>query len=320
MLLNIQDLVVKIKTRPNPTNKRISHYIEPVSHVELQVQKGETVALVGESGSGKSMLSLAIMQLLSKNTKVTGGNIFFENIDLLTLPESKVRKIRGKRISMIFQEPMTSLNPLFTVGEQIAEVYRIHEGFSHAKAQKAALKMLERVHILEGKSKCYPHELSGGMRQRVMIAMALACKPDLLIADEPTTALDVTTQAQIFELIEEIKAELNLSVLLITHDLGLVSQSAKSVYVMYAGKIVEFGPKKRIFSNPKHPYTAGLLRCSPRLGVVQERLDTIEGLVPKLDSLPIGCSFQSRCPRKLAICEQQIPLLDADHAACWNPL
>ena len=318
MLLNVQDLVVNVQTQPSSGRVRPGTFIEPVSHVNLQVKRGETVALVGESGSGKSMLSLTIMQLLSKNAEVISGKIQLDGVDLLTLPPWQMRKIRGKRISMIFQEPMTSLNPLFTVGEQIAEVFRIHQGFSGRKAFFSAIEMLERVHISQSKAKTYPHELSGGMRQRVMIAMALACKPELLIADEPTTALDVTTQAQIFDLIATIKNDLNLSMLLITHDLGIVSRMAHAVYVMYAGKIVEHGSKIKVFSHPQHPYTAGLLRCSPRLGQLKERLETIEGVVPRLDQLPQGCRFQNRCLNRLTACQEQPPVLN--NVACWNPL
>ena len=272
-----------------------------VDHVNLAIKPGQTLGLVGESGCGKSVTAHSIIQLIPDPPgKIAGGKIFFEGTDLLTLPEQQMRKIRGNRISMIFQEPMTSLNPVFTVGDQVGEVIKLHQDLSARKTRRRVIDMFQLVGIpaAEKRLSDYPHQMSGGMRQRVMIAMALACNPKLMIADEPTTALDVTIQAQILDLMNNLKSETGASILFITHDLGVIAEMAQYVAVMYAGRVVEYTDIKTLFADPKHPYTVGLLQSIPVLGrkVVGGRLTTISGVVPSLFSLPSGCLFSDRCP------------------------
>ncbi len=290
--------------------------VRVVDDVTLDVPAGKTVGLVGESGSGKSVTALSVLRLL-QGAEVS-GRIQFRGQDLLTLPEKDLRAVRGNRIAMVFQDPMTSLNPVLTVGEQVAEVVRLHEKKPRKEAWKRAVEMLEvtGVPAPEERARSYPHELSGGMRQRVMIAMALACKPDVLIADEPTTALDVTVQAQILDLLRTLQRDIGMSVLLITHDLGVVAETCEIVYVMYAGRIVERAPVQAVFRRPRHPYTLGLLASIPGVDdVVDEhgrhRLRAIPGAVPSPGKHPAGCRFQDRCDRADEDCRRKEPALEA---------
>jgi oligopeptide/dipeptide ABC transporter ATP-binding protein len=284
--------------------------VKAVDNVSFTVEKGKTLGIVGESGCGKSITSLSIMQLVETPPgKIVGGEIFFEGEDLLKKSEEEMRLIRGKKIAMIFQEPMTSLNPVYTIGNQISEAILIHENMSREEAKNRALEMLRLVKIPlpEKRYDEYPHQLSGGMRQRAMIAMALSCNPELLICDEPTTALDVTIQAQILELINELKEKTGAAVIMITHDLGVISEVADNVMVMYAGKVVEQGTTDEIFEKPLHPYTEGLMQCIPRLDYDTEVLNTINGTVPSYDDMPKGCAFCPRCNKKTKICEEKMP-------------
>lgn len=286
--------------------------LKAVDNVSFSVGRGRTLGIVGESGCGKSVTSLSVMRLIPwPPGKITAGTINLEGKDLLKLSEDEMRKYRGNKISMIFQEPMTSLNPVFTVGDQVGEVYRVHKGANKREARDRAIEMLRQVRIPSPEQRVdeFPHQLSGGMRQRVMIAMALACRPGLLIADEPTTALDVTIQAQILALMNNLQAEVGMSVVLITHDLGVVAETCDDVVVMYAGKIVERASTKELFTNPKHPYTRGLMESIPKLGAHQSRLKTIPGLVPGLGNLPNGCRFQDRCPLASDECRAADPAL-----------
>ncbi len=302
--------------------------LRAVDGVSFEIASGRTLGLVGESGCGKSVTALALMGLVPPPGRVTGGSVRFEGRDLLSLAEHEMEKLRGKRIGIIFQEPMTSLNPVFTVGDQIAEVFRIHENFGRAEAWRRAVRMLARVRIpdAERRARAYPHQLSGGMRQRAMIAMALACRPALLIADEPTTALDVTIQAQIVDLIADIQAEMAMAVLFISHNLGVVAQVADEVAVMYAGRIVERAATEALFAKPLHPYTRGLVDTLPRLGLRRERLPTIGGTVPDLRRLPPGCRFSDRCPLADSACRDAEPPLApfppgagaGRHVACFK--
>jgi oligopeptide/dipeptide ABC transporter ATP-binding protein len=289
--------------------------IRPVDNVSFSVRAGKTLALVGESGCGKSVTALTILRLLpSDNATVERGEILFEGRDVLKLRSDELRSYRGNRAAMIFQEPMTALNPVKTVGSQVAEVFRLHRKASRREAWDGAVAMLTKVRIADpaARAKQYPHELSGGMRQRVMIAMALACNPAMLIADEPTTALDVTIQAQVLELMRVLQRELGTSMLFITHDLGVVAQVADEVAVMYAGRIVEQAEVRALFAAPLHPYTHGLMSARPSLGGQRrERLQTIEGLVPALYALPKGCRFVDRCPRAEDVCKEIDPPLVA---------
>jgi peptide/nickel transport system ATP-binding protein len=298
-----------------------------VDDVSYSVDKNETLGLVGESGCGKSVTALSIMRLVpSPPGFIAGGKIYFKGKNLLELSESEMRATRGNRISMIFQEPMTSLNPVFTCGEQIAEAVRLHQKLSAKDAHDKAVEMLKLVGIPapQQRAREYPHQLSGGMRQRVMIAMALSCSPELLIADEPTTALDVTVQAQILELIADLQEKLGMGLIMITHDLGVIAEVSDKVAVMYASKIVEYAPVERIFENPLHPYTQGLFRSIPRLGKRQERLHVIEGSVPPATAFPKGCHFWTRCPFATAECRHEKPPLseyEPQHfSACWHTL
>ena len=298
--------------------------VKAVNDVSFKVKKGETVCVVGESGCGKSITAMSIMGLVSKDTGFNdGGEIIFENKDLLKATDEEMRHIRGKDIAMIFQEPMSSLNPTFTIGFQVMETLILHEGLDKKAARQKAIKLLEEVGIPRADEivDCYPHELSGGMRQRVMIAMGLACKPKLLIADEPTTALDVTIQAQILDLMRRIKKELNTSILLITHDLGVVAEMADYVVVMYAGKVVEEGGVMEIFKNPSHPYTKGLLKSKPVITERKEELYSIPGQVPNPVGMPDSCYFSERCEYCKEECKNKIPelkLIEDNHkVACW---
>ena len=287
---------------------RVTHAVD---RVDLTVANGATLGLVGESGCGKSVTSLAIMGLLPKRSAEVTGAIRFDGFDLLAVPDETLRDLRGNRLAMIFQEPMTSLNPSFTIGDQIAEVILRHRGGTRRQARERAIELLRRVHIPSPDKRIdeYPHKLSGGMRQRVMIAMALACDPRLLIADEPTTALDVTLQAQILDLMRELKAASNAAIILITHDLGVVAEVCDEVAVMYAGEIVERAPVDELFANPQHPYTVGLLGSIPRLDHRVAHLATIEGMVPNMTSPPAACRFAARCPFVADICIKSPPPL-----------
>ncbi len=297
-----------------------------VDGVDLELEEGGTLGVVGESGCGKSVTALSVMRLIPDPPgKITQGEIIFGGTNLLTLSEAEMRKIRGRSISMIFQEPMTSLNPVFQIGDQISEVLRLHEGMSRKDAWDRSAEMLKMVGIPAPERRVYeyPHQLSGGMRQRAMIAMALACSPKLMIADEPTTALDVTIQAQILELMNHLKQEKGMSVILITHNLGVIAETAQRVAVMYAGRIVEYTGVKPIFASPKHPYTQGLLHSIPRLDQDQgrkKRLEAIPGLVPSLLDLPKGCKFSNRCKYVFDRCGEEPPLIEVapGHLVrCW---
>ncbi|TLS38645.1 ABC transporter ATP-binding protein [Pseudalkalibacillus caeni] len=295
-----------------------------VDGVDFKVKRGETLGIVGESGCGKSMTSLSIMRLVpSPPGKIVDGEILFKGENLLDKSEEEMRKVRGNEISMIFQEPMTSLNPVYTVGEQIAEAIRIHQNAGKKEAWNKAVDMLKLVGMPspEKRAKQEPHELSGGMRQRVMIAIALACNPELLIADEPTTALDVTIQAQILDLLKKLQNELGTAIVMITHDLGVVAETCDKVAVMYAGKVVEYTDVDSLFENPKHPYTEGLLNSIPKLDEDVEELQAIRGSVPSPSDLPKGCLFAPRCPYARELCHQSLPdLTEMDgeiKVRCW---
>lgn len=301
--------------------------VKAVDGVDFHVNQGEVLGLVGESGCGKSVTSLSIMRLLGVPGKVVDGEIYFAGQDLLKLPESEMVKMRGNRMSMIFQQPQSSLNPVFTVGDQVAEVLMIHQNLGKEAAWNRAVELLAMVGIPDParKAKAFPHEMSGGQAQRVMIAMALALAPELLIADEPTTALDVTIQAQILDLIQEMREKLGTSVILITHDLGIIAEMAHRVAVMYAGRIVEEASVKELFENPLHPYTKGLIASIPILGKVTDRLEVIPGSVPNLINLPPGCRFAPRCRLReqygLDICTRDEPELvevkPGHKVRCW---
>jgi len=287
--------------------------VKAVDGVDLEIHKGETLGVVGESGSGKSITAMSIMRLIPEPPgKIVSGEVIFNGKDLIKASEHEMMKIRGNEIAMIFQDPMTSLNPVLTVGEQIMEAIVLHQKVSRSEAKKRAIEMLKKVGIPEAQSRVnnYPHQFSGGMRQRVMIAMALSCNPKLLIADEPTTALDVTIQAQILDLMNNLKKDFGTAIMLITHDLGVVAELCQKVLVMYAGNTVEYTDAKALFAAPKHPYTWGLLGSLPKLDASEtQRLEPIEGQPPDLRHLPKGCNFAPRCKHKKAICEQQKPSL-----------
>jgi oligopeptide/dipeptide ABC transporter ATP-binding protein len=311
-LLEVQNLQTHFPT--------LAGLVKAVDDVSFVINEGELLGLVGESGSGKSITALSILRLISEPGKVAGGSIRFKGEDLLAATEDRMREIRGNDIAMIFQDPMTSLNPVYTVGEQIAEALRLHRNLDRKAAWAAAIESMKEVSIPspERRANDYPHQLSGGMRQRVMIAMALACDPELLIADEPTTALDVTIQAQILELLDGLRRTRKLAVLLITHDLGVVAETADRVCVMYTGRIVEESPVEELFEKPKHPYTQGLLRSVPKLTArdIEKavRLQTIEGVVPSPTNLPPGCHFAPRCEFRMDRCTKgEIPLYDLEN-------
>ncbi len=301
--------------------------VKAVDGVDIEVYPGEVLGLVGESGCGKSVTSLSVMRLISQPGKIVDGKILFEGNDLLKLPEVEMMAVRGNRISMIFQQPQTSLNPVFRVGDQIGEVLNIHQDFGREAARKRAVELLNLVGIPEAerRAEAFPHELSGGMAQRVMIAMALACVPDLLIADEPTTALDVTIQAQILDLMRNMRNQFGTTVILITHDLGVIAEMAQRVAVMYAGQIVEQTSVRTLFKEPLHPYTIGLIGSTPVLGRVREKLDVIPGNVPNLVNLPVGCRFAPRCLARvnhsLSICTEKNPdliqIAEGHKIRCW---
>jgi len=317
-LLDIRHLRTHFKT-PQGT-------VRAVDDVNLTVAAGDVLGIVGESGCGKSVLSLSILQLLSMPPAFfAGGQILFDGQDLLKASSEEIRRIRGNRISMIFQEPMTALNPVFTIGNQLAEVFSVHRSLGHSQALEKSVEMLEKVGVPapQRRVKEYPYQLSGGMRQRVMVAMALACRPALLIADEPTTALDVTIQAQILELMNQLREDLQTAIVIISHDLGVIAETAQRVAVMYTGKIMETTDTLSLFDNPLHPYTCGLMRAIPSLEMSADKgeLYEITGVVPSLNALPPGCPFNPRCPRVENICRQQQPELreaaPGHQVACW---
>ncbi len=312
-LLEVEGLVTEFRTEHG--------VVRAVDQVSFAIPRRGTLGVVGESGCGKSVTALSVMRLIQTPPgRIAGGKIRYDGRDLLAMPEAEMRAIRGNRIAMIFQEPMTSLNPVFTAGEQVAEAVRLHQKKSRAEARQVAIDMFRLVGIPspEERVDAFPHQLSGGMRQRVMIAMALACKPDLLIADEPTTALDVTIQAQILDLLRSLQAELGMSILLITHDLGVVAETCDEVVVMYAGRVVEQAPTADLFASPRHHYTAGLLASVPSYhgvgtdqgdGSARPRLREIKGMVPPLHQLPVGCKFVERCPAAQPKCHAEEPAL-----------
>ncbi len=302
-LLEVRDLRTEFKTDDG--------IVRAVDGVSFDLERGKTIGIVGESGSGKSVTSLSILRLLGDNGRIAGGSIRFDGRDLLSLDGRAMRGVRGNAISMIFQDPMTSLNPFLTVERQITEVLEIHKGMSRAEARRKAIDGLTRVGIPDAARRVtqYPHQFSGGMRQRVMIAIALACEPKLLIADEPTTALDVTIQAQILDLIRDLQRETGTAVILITHDLGVVAGMADEVAVMYAGRIVEHADAATLFASPKHPYTNALLASLPHIDGARERLAAIPGLPPDLSRMPPGCAFHPRCASAIDACRTQVPPL-----------
>ena len=300
IVLDIRDLVVKYRT--------VEAVVHAVNGINLTVRKGETVGLVGETGAGKTTTARSIMRILqTPPADLCGGQILFRNEDILKKTESQMRKIRGKQIAMIFQDPMTALNPIEKVGLQIAEAVKLHEKVSQSAAIGKACDMLELVGIPMERYVEYPHQFSGGMKQRVVIAMALACSPELLIADEPTTALDVTIQAQVLQMMQELKNKLGTSVIMITHDLGIVAKSCQSVAVVYAGEIVEYGSAVHIFEHTAHPYTVGLFDSLPQLDSKEKRLKPIKGLMPDPTNLPVGCKFCERCPEATDECSKTLP-------------
>ncbi|PIC73640.1 peptide ABC transporter ATP-binding protein [Sporosarcina sp. P26b] len=315
-----------LKVKNLHTYFRTEHGLIPsVNGVSFEVKEGETLAIVGESGSGKSVTSLSIMGLIEPPGKVEDGEILFQNKDLTKVSNKEYRKLRGNDIAMVFQEPLSSLNPLFTIGNQISESIKLHQNVDKKEAKKRSIEMLNHVGIPRADKvyDSFPHTLSGGMRQRVMIAIALSCQPKLLIADEPTTALDVTIQAQILKLMKDLAKEEDTAILLITHDLGVVAEMADKVVVMYAGQVVEYTDVFTLFSSPKHPYTKGLLDSTPKFFDSDEKLESIKGTVPTPDSMPKGCKFHPRCPFAMDICIAQEPTLDkieglADQdVRCW---
>lgn len=318
VLLDVKNLCTYFETQRGT--------VRAVDGVDFTLKEGDTLGVVGESGCGKTVLALSIMRLVPQPGRIVSGNVFFEGTDLTRLSEEDMRRVRGKRISMIFQEPMTSLNPVFRVGEQIAEAVELHLGLSKKEALDHAVAMLRLVGMPAPEERIldYPHQMSGGMRQRVMIAMALSCNPRLMLADEPTTALDVTIQAQILDLINRLKGEVGTSVILITHDLGVIAEAAQFAAVMYAGHVVEQGPVSELFSTPLHPYTVGLMNSIPRIGggAKDDSLKTIAGVVPSLYELPAGCSFRDRCPDVMAVCSEKRPVLleksPGHFVRCWK--
>jgi peptide/nickel transport system ATP-binding protein len=283
-----------------------------VDGVSFSLDRGHVLGLVGESGCGKSMTALCLMRLVPPPGRIVGGQVVFQGRDLLALPEHEVRALRGAQMAMIFQEPMTALNPVLSAGDQVAEAVFLHKGVSRRQAWARAVELLGEVGIPDPRqrARAYPHQLSGGMRQRVMIAMAIACDPLLLLADEPTTALDVTIQAEILALLRTLRERHGMAVMLITHDLGIVAEQADEVAIMYAGRIVEHAPVDELFARPLHPYTQALLRSMPTLGVRHERLEAIPGQVPSLTEVPSGCAFRDRCPRRIEACAERVPPLE----------
>lgn len=317
-LLEVKDLATYFFTQDG--------VVKAVDGISYYLEEGETLGIVGESGCGKSVSALSIMRLVADPPgRTVAGEVFFEGEDILKIDDSEMRRIRGNRIAMVFQEPMTSLNPVLTIGRQLTETLELHQNMNKNQARDRAAELLNMVGIPDSmrRLKDYPHQFSGGMRQRVMIAMALSCGPKLIIADEPTTALDVTIQAQILELMQDLSSELGTAMIIITHNLGVVARYASRVNVMYAGKIIETGTAKEIYGNPRHPYTLGLLNSVPRLDEVDKvKLDPIEGLPPDLIDLPAGCSFAPRCKFAYEKCLQEEPVLtevsDKHESACWR--
>lgn len=314
ILLHVEGLTTHFHTRDG--------VVQAVDGVDMTIRRGETLGIVGESGSGKSVTALSIMRLITEPGRMKSGEIIFDNMNLRDLSADEMRQIRGKRISMIFQQPTTCLNPVFKVGDQIKEVLTIHLNMSNDQAEKRTIQLLDMVGLPDpkGRMKQYPHELSGGQCQRVMIAMALACDPELLIADEPTTALDVTIQAQILDLMCSLREKVKTSILLITHDMGVVAEMADRVVVMYAGQVVENATVQMLFADPLHPYTQGLLASVPILGRVQDELAVIPGVVPNLINPPDGCRFANRCAKKFDACDKLPPLFERDgerQVRCW---
>lgn len=305
--------------------KSFDGLVKAVDGVDFTIKKGKVLGIAGESGSGKSMTSLAIMNLIPKpNGYIHSGDILFKGKSLLELNDNEMRQIRGNSIAMIFQEPMTSLNPVFTIGDQIGESLEIHQGLKGKEKRNKVIEMLKKVKIPRPEYVVdeYPHQLSGGMRQRVMIAMALSCNPELLIADEPTTALDVTIQAQVLKIMKELTQEMDTSIMFITHDLGVIAEMADDVAIMYCGKIVEEGSVERILTNPKHPYTKGLIRARPDNYSEELGFYSIEGKVPSAENMPKGCTFYERCQNRMTICSEKMPQLidqgDGSKLRCWH--
>jgi len=315
-LLQVEDLRTYFHTEDG--------VVKAVDGVTFEVFPGETLGIVGESGCGKSVTSLSIMRLLDEKGEIAGGKIFFDDQDIMAIPESKMMKIRGNDMAMIFQEPMTALNPVFTIGFQIMEAILLHQDVDEKQAREMAIDMLRKVGIPEPEKRIdeYPHELSGGMRQRAMIAMSLSCNPKLLFADEPTTALDVTIQAQILELMKSLQDQYGMALVMITHDLGVIAEMAQRVVVMYAGKVVEYADVHTLFKNPRHPYTWGLMNAIPKLDEDKEVLYNIPGVVPDPLDFPDGCRFNTRCPLATDKCRKEEPPLveiESEHtAACWH--
>jgi oligopeptide/dipeptide ABC transporter ATP-binding protein len=303
-LLTVRDLKVYFRTGDE------ARPVKAVDGVNLAIREGETVALVGESGSGKSVTALSLARLLPGAAYVAGGSVKFEGEEVLTMDDRRLRQLRGGRIAYIFQEPATSLNPVFTVGWQIAEAVRVHASAADPAGEAVRLMRLVGLPDPERRCRSYPHEMSGGMQQRVMIAMALACKPRLLVADEPTTALDVTIQAQILELLADLQRQLRMGILLITHNFGLVARMARHIHVMYAGRMVESGPTREVLTEPRHPYTQALLRAVPRLRAPVRELAEVRGSIPSLSDLPAGCAFNPRCPRAAERCRVEDPVVE----------
>ena len=304
-ILQVSELTTHLGRSDNP--------VRAVDGISFDIRPGETLALLGESGCGKSMTALSLLRLLPASGRIVRGRVVFDGQDLLKLPESRMRSIRGGGISMVFQEPMTALNPVHRIGRQIMEALKLHKDMNDAECLAAAIEMLEKVGIPSPEIRIseYPHQLSGGMRQRVMIAMALICNPALIIADEPTTALDVTIQAQILDLLQEMQDHYQASIIMITHDLGVIAETCDDVLVMYAGRVAEQGSVDEVFNAPRHPYTQGLLESIPRLTTPRKsRLQTIEGMVPALTEMPVGCRFNNRCPHATDLCREQYPALD----------
>lgn len=318
VLLEVKDLEIGFKTEFG--------VVTPLDDVSFELYKGETLGIVGESGCGKTITAFSLIRLLPKNSILGKKSVItFEGQDISKFSKEKLQKVRGKRISMVFQEPMTSLNPLYTIGWQLSEVYKLHENLTDNEAMKKSISILEKVGIPgpEKRVNEYPHQLSGGMRQRIMIAMALACNPALLIADEPTTALDVTIQAQVLELMNKLKSQFNTSIIMITHDLGVIAEMCDRVIVMYAGQIVEIADIFEIFDNPSHPYTMGLINSIPKIEVSkaeQKKLNVIDGYVPQPANFPKGCRFKPRCSHAMEICDKKPPVLkikDGHEVKCW---
>ncbi|MEW2223459.1 ABC transporter ATP-binding protein [Streptomyces sp. NPDC006990] len=320
-LLEVRDLFVEFRTRDGVARA--------VNGVSYTVEAGETLAVLGESGSGKSVTAQAVMGILDMPPgRITGGEIRFQGRDLLSLPEEERRRIRGSKMAMIFQDALSSLNPVLTVGFQLAEMFRVHQGLGRKESRARAVELMERVRIPAARQRVgdFPHQFSGGMRQRIMIAMALALEPDLIIADEPTTALDVTVQAQVMELLAELQREFTMGLILITHDLGVVADVADKIAVMYAGRIVETAPVKELYQAPAHPYTKGLLDSIPRLDQKGQQLNVIRGMPPSLLDIPPGCAYNPRCPMARAVCRtDEPPLYEVSaqrHSAChfWREM